>query len=103
LTILYPGITVVALAIVIGVWAILAGIAEVWAAVVLRRMIANEWLLGISGVLSIAFGVLVAIFPRSGLVAIVWIIGIYAIVWGILLVALGFRLRSSRGRLVVST
>jgi uncharacterized membrane protein HdeD (DUF308 family) len=39
----------------------------------------------------------------SGLVAIVWIIGVYAILWGVLLIALGVRLRSSRGRLVVST
>jgi uncharacterized membrane protein HdeD (DUF308 family) len=103
LTFAYPRITVVALGIVIGVWAILAGIAEVWAAVVLRRVIPNEWLLGISGVLSIVFGILVAIFPVSGLVAIVWIIGVYAILWGVLLIALGVRLRSSRGRLVVST
>lgn len=103
LAFVYPKVTVLALALLIASWAILTGILEVWGAVVLRRVIANEWLLAVSGVLSILFGILVAIFPGAGLTAIVWVVGIYAILWGVLLLVLGFRLRNVRGRVVVST
>lgn len=102
-TFAYPRITVLALALLIAAWAILTGILAVWGGVLLRRVIANDWLLVVSGVLSILFGILVAIFPGAGLVAIVWVIGIYAILWGVLLLMLGFRLRNVQGRVVVST
>ena len=41
-----------------------------------------------------AFGVVIAIFPGAGLVWLVWMVGLYAIIFGVILVALGFRLRS---------
>jgi len=40
----------------------------------------------------------VAVFPTAGLVAITWIIAAYAIVFGVLLVVLGFRMRSRSRR-----
>jgi uncharacterized membrane protein HdeD (DUF308 family) len=33
------------------------------------------------------------IYPAAGALAVVWIIGAYAIVFGVLLMALGFKLR----------
>lgn len=101
-TVLLPGLTALALALVIAAWAILTGIAELAVAIWLRRLIANEWTLAFGGVASIVLGVLMVIFPRAGLLAIVWIIGAYALVWGILLLGLAFRLRSHRGRLIVA-
>jgi uncharacterized membrane protein HdeD (DUF308 family) len=100
--VLFPALTALALAILIAVWAILTGIAELAAAIRLRRMINNEWLLGLSGIISIVFGVLIALFPAAGLVAIVWLIGAYALVWGVLNLALAFRLRGSHGSLMVA-
>ncbi len=103
LALLYPGLTLIALALIIGAWAILTGVLEIAAALVLRRVIANDWTLALGGGLSIIFGILVAAFPRSGLTAVIYIIGAYAILWGILLLALAFRLRSFQGRMVVSS
>src|SRR6266436_4498060 len=54
----------------------------------------REWLLGLTGLVSIIFGVLIAIRPIAGLFAIVLLIGIYAIVLGILFIARYFQSRS---------
>ena len=91
-----------ALLFVIGAWAIVTGVFEIVQAVGLRHVIANEWLLLLSGAASVIFGVLI-FFPRAGLVAVVWLIGIYAIVFSVLLIGLSLRLRSLRVRLPESS
>jgi uncharacterized membrane protein HdeD (DUF308 family) len=96
----YPGITALVLALLIAAWAIVTGIVEIAAAIGLRRVISNEWVLIVGGVLSIVFGVLIAVFPGAGLVAIIWLIGIYAILWGAVLLGLALRLRGRRPSMV---
>jgi uncharacterized membrane protein HdeD (DUF308 family) len=100
--VLFPALTALGLALLIAAWAILTGVAELAAAIRLRRLISNEWLLAGAGTLSIVFGLLIALFPGAGLVAIVWIIGAYALVWGVMLLALAFRLRGHQGRLILA-
>jgi uncharacterized membrane protein HdeD (DUF308 family) len=90
----WPGLTALALLLVIAVWAILTGALEVAAAVRLRKVIENEWALIFAGVLSVLFGVLLAVQPGAGVLALVWLIGVYAIVFGIALLVLAWRLRS---------
>ncbi len=91
-TFLWPGITALALIVVIAAWAILTGIAEIATAIRLRRVVQREWMLAVSGVLSIVFGVLAAMMPGAGALAVTWMIALYAILFGALLVGLGFRL-----------
>jgi uncharacterized membrane protein HdeD (DUF308 family) len=81
---------------VIAAWAILTGILEIAAAIMLRRHIRGEWWLALAGVLSVAFGAVLAIWPGVGALALVLWIGAYAIVLGIFLIALGFKLRRLR-------
>jgi uncharacterized membrane protein HdeD (DUF308 family) len=92
----WPDITALALLSLIAVWAMVTGIAEIAAAIVLRRQISGEWLLVTSGVLSFAFGALVLLFPGAGALALVWWIGAYAIAFGALLIGLGVRLNRWR-------
>ena len=66
---------------------------EVSATIRLRRQITGEWLMAASGALSIAFGALVVVAPLAGALAVVLLIGAYALVSGVVLLALGMRLR----------
>jgi uncharacterized membrane protein HdeD (DUF308 family) len=51
-------------------------------------------LLFLSSLLSVMVGVLMAILPGTGALALAWLIGSYTMVLGILLLALALRLRS---------
>jgi uncharacterized membrane protein HdeD (DUF308 family) len=89
----WPGITALVLLYVIAAWAIFTGILKVVMAIWLRREIENEWLMVLSGVLSVLFGVILAVLPGVGLLSLVWLIGIYALIFGVALIVLGFRVR----------
>ncbi|HUZ50421.1 MAG TPA: HdeD family acid-resistance protein [Candidatus Dormibacteraeota bacterium] len=97
ITFFQPHITAFALYITIAVWAFLTGIFEIVAAVQLRKAIAGELLLIVSGVLSILFAALLVAFPQVGALTIVYIIGAYAMVFGVLMIGLAFRLRGHAG------
>lgn len=98
ITILWPRITVVVLLVVIAVWAIIAGIMQIVAAFRLRKYVRNEWFLAVSGIVTLALGIVLIVQPAQGAVALVFAIAIFAVAWGITLIVLGLRLRSLRGR-----
>ena len=100
LAFVWPGITTLALLFWIAAWAIITGILEVVAAIRFRKELQREWILVLSGVLSIAFGLLLSAFPAVGAVGLAWALGAYAAASGILLVAMAIRLRT--GRLVTA-
>lgn len=91
---MWPQITALALILFIGAWAVVTGIFEIVAAIRLRRVLTGEWLLLLSGVLSILFGIFVFLFPGAGAIGIAWGLGAYAAATGFILVVLGIRLRS---------
>ncbi len=78
---------------VLAFWALLTGVFEIVAAIRLRRHMKGEWLLILTGVLSILFGVLLLAAPVAGAVILVWYLAGYALIFGILLIALSFRVR----------
>lgn len=89
-----PGLTAFALLYVISAWAVITGVMAIIAAVRLRKQIEREWLLALAGVLSVVFGVLIAVFPGAGALALALWIAAYAVVLGILLIVLGLKLRT---------
>lgn len=89
----WPGLTALTLVFIIAAWAIVTGVLEVFAAIRLRNVITNEWMLGFAGVLSVVFGLLLFAQPGAGALALVWIIGAYAVIFGIALLGLAWRLR----------
>jgi uncharacterized membrane protein HdeD (DUF308 family) len=90
----WVGIAEVAFMYVLAAWAVLSGIFEIAAAVRLRHYIRGEWLLALSGALSIILGVALALMPGVALLVIAWWVAAYAIAFGVLLLALAFRLRA---------
>jgi len=99
LTFRSPDTTALILISFIAAWSIVTGIFEIATAVRLRKMIPNEWLLILSGVVSIIFGALLIAQPSAGAISIVWLLGAYALLFGILTLMLSFRLRGMRERL----
>ena len=101
IALVWPQITVVALLVLIAVWAIIWGAMQIAAAIRLRKVIRNEWFLAISGAISLVLGVLLIVQPAEGAIALLVAIAFFAIAWGLVLIVLGFRLRQLRDRAAV--
>jgi uncharacterized membrane protein HdeD (DUF308 family) len=103
LTFVMPGITALGLLILIAAWAIVTGVMEIVAAVRLRKIITNEWLLVLAGIASVAFGFILLFQPGVGALALIWWIAAWAVVFGILLMILAFRMRNFKGFIAIET
>jgi len=95
-TFFYPGVTIFVLVYLIGGWSIARGLMEIVGAIQLRKEIENEWMLILSGLLSLLFGILVLASPGSAAMALVWVLGIYAVVFGLLMITLSLKLKKHR-------
>ncbi len=88
-----PGITALSLLYLVAAWAIIIGALQVYWAIRLRRVIEGELWTAIGGVISIAFGIYLAVLPGAGLLSLVWLVGIWAILFGLAALMFAWRLR----------
>ena len=95
LALIWPGITAVALAIVVGAWALVTGLIEIFSAVRQRRERRRPGLLLLVGLVSVVAGVVILAWPVLGAVALAALVGGFAVVYGILLAVLALRLRNA--------
>ena len=93
MTFIMPGITGLVLLMYIAAWAMITGVLQIVGAIRLRKEIKGEWLMILSGLVSVAFGVLLFLQPGAGALAVAWIIAAYAFIFGVLMVLLAFKVR----------
>jgi uncharacterized membrane protein HdeD (DUF308 family) len=87
-----PAVAAVTLTWILGIWLIVRGAFEVFAAFSATRD-APRWLLLVTAAVDVVLGVLFVANPGSSAVAIAWVLGLVAIVWGIAFLATGFIVR----------
>lgn len=78
----------------IAAWAILSGITQIIGAIKMRKVIANEWLMILNGVISILFGIVLAGNLVQGAGVMLMVFGAFAILSGIFTIMLAFRIRA---------
>ncbi|HZZ48374.1 MAG TPA: HdeD family acid-resistance protein [Pseudonocardia sp.] len=95
IALIWPGVTAIALLFVVAVWAIMLGIGEIGGAFASRKRGSTSWAWTLAvGVLNVVFGVLLLIWPASGILTLIWLVGIFTLVGGLGLIVLAFRVRS---------
>jgi uncharacterized membrane protein HdeD (DUF308 family) len=96
IAIFHPDLTALVLVLLMGANAIVTGILDISMAARLRKAaFRGKGLLIVAGVVSLAFGILVFLFPGAGALALVWLVSFYAILSGILLLGAAWRARKA--------
>lgn len=85
---LAPGLSVFLLVLMAGGLAVATGLGRI-----ILAFRAADVLLGLLGTVTVLFGALLLARPGPGLVALVWVVALEAIAMGVILVALGLRLK----------
>jgi uncharacterized membrane protein HdeD (DUF308 family) len=87
-----PGLAILVVVYLIAIWSVVSGGFMTVAAFQLN-LDHGRWLLVIAGVVSIVFGVLLAVSPVAGAVVLTLWLGAYALVFGAMLVGCALQLR----------
>lgn len=89
----WPGITALSLAIVIGAWAVLLGVSQIALALEAGKAVRLWWLWLVTGIVTTLFGLLLVFLPGPGILSLLGILSAYAILFGALLIFSGLALR----------
>jgi len=94
LALVWPGVTALSLLFVIAFWALVLGVAAIAEGFRSRRT-DDRWGWTVAkGALDVVFGVLLLVWPATGILALLWLVGVFAVVGGIMLAVLAFRIRA---------
>jgi uncharacterized membrane protein HdeD (DUF308 family) len=95
IALVWPGVTILAYVLLVAAWALISGAFMVIAAFQLKSDHGRIWL-GLAGVASLIFGVLLVIAPLIGAVVLTLWAGAHALILGVILLVLAWKLRSHR-------
>ncbi len=93
----WPGITAVAVIWVIGIFAVVDGIVEIVEGIRRRGAGNGTALLVTMGVLSLAVGVVLLVWPGKTAIVLTWIIGFWAVIYGLFQTVASIELRRVPG------
>ena len=89
----WPGPTALVLVLIVGIWAVIAGIAEIAAAFAAGEPAGTRALFILAGLISIAFGVVLFARPHVGAITLALLFGLFNLIFGISMVVHGIELR----------
>jgi uncharacterized membrane protein HdeD (DUF308 family) len=98
-TFFWPSITALALLVVIATWSFVVGVSLIAIALTERRHRSGEWIVGLTGVLSVLLGVVLVVRPGEGALALTWAIGWWACLSGGLALWLAWSVHREVGEL----
>jgi uncharacterized membrane protein HdeD (DUF308 family) len=90
---IWPGITALALTLVVAVWAYLAGFLQIWAAFQDREKAGTRAMFIVGGLLAIAFGVVLSSRPDIGAVTLALLYGLFSLTIGVSQIVMGIEAR----------
>ncbi|MCU1456592.1 MAG: protein of unknown function rane [Actinomycetia bacterium] len=91
----WPGITAEVLTIWIGVWALVTGVGELAVAIAWGDTAGTRFMFGLTGLLSVALGVVLVVRPDAGAVSLAEVFGLFSFAYGISSLVLAVSLRGS--------
>jgi len=93
IALVWPGPTALVLVLIVGIWAITAGIVEIAAAFVKGEAAGTRALFIFAGLISVAFGVVLCARPGMGAIALALVFGLFNLIAGIWMIVQGIELR----------
>jgi uncharacterized membrane protein HdeD (DUF308 family) len=87
-------VSVVALALLIGIYWVAYGFVQIYMAIAHRELPHRGWM-GFIGALSVIAGIIVIVWPAPSLVTLAIVLGIWLIVYGVMEIVMAFRVRSA--------
>ena len=84
-----PGITASIIALIIAIWAIIFGIADIYVAFSGKMEAGARILFVLMGIIALLFGIYVLNSPLEGILDLIWAIGFYEIIVGVILGIVG--------------
>jgi uncharacterized membrane protein HdeD (DUF308 family) len=93
IAIVWPGPTALVLVLVVGIWAFVGGIMEIAAAFGSGESAGTRALFVLSGLISVAFGVVLFARPGVGAVTLALLFGFFALIYGVSQIILGVETR----------
>jgi uncharacterized membrane protein HdeD (DUF308 family) len=89
----WPSPTALALVLVVAIWAFVAGFTEIFLAFSSGETAGTRALFIVTGLISIAFGVVISARPDLGAVTLALLFGLYSLIYGVSEIVLGVQLR----------
>ena len=89
----WPGPTALVLVLVVAIWAFVAGFAEIFAAFGSGETAGSRAMYIVTGLISIAFGVVLSARPSIGAVTLALLFGLFSMIYGVSEIVAGVQMR----------
>ena len=93
IALVWPGPTALVLVLVVGIWAFIGGVFEIFAAFQSGQTAGTRALFIVAGLVSILFGVVLLAHPDVGAVTLALLFGLFTLIYGFSQITMGIELR----------